>query len=146
VIIGYNWRKIIPYEVPNSVGKMTTKVYTTIVLPALKDELKEQGLTLCYDADSAYTSKATLKFVEENNIPLITLPRVSLDFLILELIAHPIKRKFYTKRCTTEKAVIARFQQLFKEEIDQRTIQNMYNFYCKRLHDCRRANGQMTKY
>jgi hypothetical protein len=39
VVIGYNWRKIIPYEVPNSVGKMTTKVYTTVVLPLLQKEL-----------------------------------------------------------------------------------------------------------
>jgi hypothetical protein len=33
VVIGYNWQKIILYKVPNNVGKMTTKVYTTVVLP-----------------------------------------------------------------------------------------------------------------
>jgi len=47
VVIGYNWRKIIPYEVPNKVGKMTIKVYTEVILLGLLEELKEQGLTLC---------------------------------------------------------------------------------------------------
>jgi hypothetical protein len=60
--------------------------------------------------------------------------------------AHRLKRKFHAKQCTTEKAVIARFKQLFEEEIDQGTIQNMYNFYTKRLHDYRRAEGQITKF
>jgi hypothetical protein len=125
---------------------MTTKVYTTVVLPLLRDELLDQGLTLCQDADSAHTSKATLKWARDNHISLITLPGVSPDFSILESMAHPLKRKFHAKRCTTEKAVIARFKQLFEEEMDQGTIQNMYNFYTKRLHDCRRAEGQMTKF
>ena len=46
----------------------------------------------------------------------------------------------------SERAAIARFQQLFEEEMDQYTIQNLYNWYTKRLHDCRRAGGQMTRY
>jgi len=125
---------------------MTTKVYTTVVLPLLRVELLDQGLTLCQDADSAHTSKATLKWARDNHISLITLPGVSPDFSILESMAHPLKRKFHAKRCTTEKAVIARFKQLFEEEMDQGTIQNMYNFYTKRLHDYRRAEGQITKF
>ena len=47
VVIGYNWRKIMSYKVPNDVGKMTTKVYTTVVLPLLRDELLDQGLLRC---------------------------------------------------------------------------------------------------
>lgn len=39
VIIGYNWRKVIPYEVPNTVGKITTEVYTGVILPQICDEL-----------------------------------------------------------------------------------------------------------
>jgi hypothetical protein len=61
VVIGYDYRWIIPYEVPNSVGKMTTKVYTEVVLPLLKDDLLYRGLWLCQDADLAHTSKETLK-------------------------------------------------------------------------------------
>ena len=33
VVIGFNYRKIIPYNVDNPVGKMTTKVYTKDILP-----------------------------------------------------------------------------------------------------------------
>lgn len=44
---------------PNEVGKITTKVYTKVILPQLMQELKDQGLTLCQDADSAHNSKAT---------------------------------------------------------------------------------------
>jgi hypothetical protein len=36
--------------------------------------------------------------------------------------AHPIKRKFHAKHYAIEKAIIARFQHLFKEEIDQEAI------------------------
>jgi hypothetical protein len=118
VAIGYNFRKLIPYEVPNAVGKMTTKVYTEVVLLLLKVELWKDNLTLCHDADSVHTSKATEKYCKDNQIHLITLPGVSPDFSILESMAYPIKRKFHAKRCTTEKAAIARFQHLFKEEMD----------------------------
>jgi hypothetical protein len=60
VIIGYNWRKIIIYKVLNRVRKITTEVYTKVILPQLIDELKDQGLTLCQDADSAHDSKAII--------------------------------------------------------------------------------------
>jgi hypothetical protein len=127
VIIGYNWWKVIPYEVPNAVGKMTTKVYTEVILPTLKDELLEQGLTLCHDANSAHTSKATKRYCADIWISLITLPGVSPDFSILESMANPIKRKFHAERYATEKAAIARFLRLFDEEMDQKTIQEMYS-------------------
>jgi hypothetical protein len=78
-------------------------------------------------------------------VRLLTLPGVSPDLSILETMAHPLKKAFHVKRCTTEKASLARFKQIF-EEMDQKTIQNLYNSYTKRLHDCRRAGGQMTKY
>ena len=51
-----------------------------------------------------------------------------------------------SKCCTTEKASLARFTQIFEKEMEQKTIQRMYNSYTKRFHDCRRAGGQMTKY
>jgi hypothetical protein len=47
--------------VPNLVRKITIEVYTKVVLPSLRDELLDQGLTLCHDADLAYISKATIK-------------------------------------------------------------------------------------
>ena len=59
---------------------------------------------------------------------------------------HPLKQMFYSKRCTSEQAGLVRFTKIFEKEMDQKTIQNMYNWYTKRLHDCRRAGGQMTRY
>jgi hypothetical protein len=47
VVIGYNWRKIIPYQVPNEIRKMTIKVYIETILLQLLDKLRDQGLTLC---------------------------------------------------------------------------------------------------
>lgn len=146
VVIGYNYRKIIQYTVPNSVGKMTTKVYTEDILPALLKDFQDQGLTLCQDADSAHTSKTTIAWAKKHGLPLLTLPGVSPDLSILESLAHPLKKAFHSRRCASEKAGLARFTQIFEEELDQKSIQYMYNYYTKRLHDCRRAKGQMTKY
>lgn len=145
VIIGFNYRKYIPYEVPNNVGKMTTKVYTGHILPTVQDDLIKEGLTLCQDADSAHTSKATAKYAREQGITLLTLPGVSPDLSICETMANSLKRAFHARRCTTEKAALARFQLVFNQ-MDQKKVQEQYTWYCKRLHECRRARGQMTRY
>ena len=44
VVIGYNYRKILTYEVPNDIGKMTTKCYTEHILPQIAKELKIEAL------------------------------------------------------------------------------------------------------
>jgi transposase InsO family protein len=126
------------------VGKMVTSVYIELLSQLIDDE-EFQGLTLYQDADSAHTSKKTIDWAKQNNLPLITGPGVSPDFSILESMAHPLK-KFHARRVTTENAGLARFTRIFNEEMDQGTIQHMYNYYTKRLHDCRRASGQMTMY
>lgn len=146
VVIGYNYRKIIPYTVSNKVGKMTTKVYIEQVLPQLVPELLAKGLTLCQDADSAHRSIETLAWAKEHKLLLLTLPGVSPDFSILESMAHPLKRKFHSRRCTPQASSLVHFTRIFNKEMNQKMIQRMYNSYTKRLHDCRRANGQMTKY
>lgn len=121
---------MIPYEIPgNSVGKMTTKVYTQEILPAIKDDLLSQGLTLWQDKDSAHDSNSTKAWFQKNNVPYITSPGNSPDLSIFESYAHPLKKLFHTRRSTTKKAALARFAQVFEEEIDQRMIQNMYKFY-----------------
>lgn len=146
VVISWNWRKIIPYKVPNKVGKITTKVYIEDILPAMVDELKERGLALCQDADSAHKAGATLRWAKEHDLPVLTLPEVSPDFSILESLALPCKRKFHAIRCASEQAGLARFTKIFEEEIDQKTIQEYYQWYTKRLYECRRLGGQMTRY
>jgi DDE superfamily endonuclease len=136
----------VTYEVPNKVGKMNTKVYTEHILPQILEDFKERGLTLCQDADSAHTSEVTKAWAEEHNLPILTLPGVSPDFSILESMAHPLKRLFHSKRSASEKGALSHFTQIFEKEMDQKTIQHMYEYYTKRLHDYRRAEGQMTKY
>ena len=60
MIIGYNYKRIISYKVPsNSVGKMTTKVYTQKILSVIKNDLLSQRLTLWQNKDSAYDLNAT---------------------------------------------------------------------------------------
>jgi hypothetical protein len=39
VVIGYNYRRVIPYKVDNSVGKMTAEAYIGQVLPVLLPDL-----------------------------------------------------------------------------------------------------------
>jgi hypothetical protein len=146
VVIGYNYRKMVLYEVPNNVGKMTSKVYTEVILSTIKDDLLSQGLTLIQDADSAHTCKATTAYIQKQGLSVITLPGVSPDLSILESMANPIKRKFYVRRCTTDGAALKRFTGVFNEELDEKTIQHCYDFYTKRLWDCKRAKGQMTSY
>ena len=47
IIINHNYKKMILYEVPgNSVRKITTKVYTEKILPAIKNNFLDQGLIL----------------------------------------------------------------------------------------------------
>jgi hypothetical protein len=146
VIIGYNYRKIVLYEVPNKVGKMTAKVYIEVILPAIKDDLLSQGLTLVQDADSAHICRATTSWAQKHGLSLLTLPGVSPDLSILESMANPIKRRFHARRCTTDQGALKRFTGIFNDELDQKTIQHCYDYYIKRLWDCKRARGQMTSY
>ena len=146
VVIRYTYKKIVPYEVPNGVRKMTTKVYTDHILPSIRQELSDQGLTLCQDADSAHCSHATLIWMERNSMDVITLPRASPDLSILESIAQQLKRKFYAQRTTTQKAALARFEQVFEKGLDHEKIQELYSWFTKRLHDCDRLGGKMTIY
>lgn len=136
---------MLTYKVPN-VGKMTTAVYINDILPQIVNDFQEQGLTLCQDANLAHQSKATLEWANNNNLPLITLPSVSPDFSIAKMMANLLKKAFHRQQVMTEKTALAHFKRIFEEEMDQSTIQNLYYSYTKRLHNCRRASGQMTKY
>jgi hypothetical protein len=118
VVIGPNYKKIVPYKVPNKVGKIIKEVYTEHILPSIIDDLKDRGLSLCQDADSAHTNKLATDQMKANNLPFIILPSVSPDFSILESLAHPVKRTFYAIQSALNKAALARFNQVFIEELD----------------------------
>jgi DDE superfamily endonuclease len=145
VVIGYNYRKMIPYKIPsNKNGKMTEKVYIDQILAEILPDL--QGITLFQDKDSAHRSRTTLAWAKRHKLSLLTSPGNAPDLSIIESMAQGLKRKFHARRCATESAAVKRFRQIFEEEMDQKTIQTHYNWYTKRLHECQRVGGQMTKY
>jgi hypothetical protein len=145
-IIGFDYKKLVMYEVPNKVGKMTTDVYIKHVLPTILDDFRSKGLTLYQDKDSAHNSRATRSWAKKHGLSIITGPGNSPDFSIIESQAQGLKRKFHSRRCTTEKAALARFTRIFEEELDQKKVQKQYEWYTKRFHECRRLDGQMTRY
>ena len=79
----------------NSVGKMTTKVYTEQILLAIKDDLLSRGLTLWQDKDFAHDSKGIKAWFKKNKVPYITFPSNSLNLLIFKSYAHLLKKLFY---------------------------------------------------
>ena len=83
-------------------------------------------------------------WAEQYYLPIITLPGVSPDFSICESIAHPLKRAFHSKRCASEGAGLYRFAKIFEQELDQEKINNVYDWYTRRLYACRVAGGQMA--
>ena len=144
-VIGYNYRKRIYYSIPtNDNGKMSSEIYINEILPQLLPDL--QGITLYQDKDSAHDSKAVTAWAKQNGLKLLTAPGKSPDFSIFESLARTLKRKFHHRRTTTENAARMRFNKIFDEEMDQKKIQKLYSWYTKRLHECKRVGGQMTRY
>jgi hypothetical protein len=60
--------------------------------------------------------------------------------------AHPVKKAFYSRHYASEKTALARFRKVFREDTDQEKINEQFTWYTKRLHECIRLGGQMTKY
>lgn len=87
-----------------------------------------------------------MAWAKQNNLPILTLPGKSPDFSVMESMAMPLKRAFYAVRSTTNKKALDRFNRIFIEEMDQNTVNGIYKWYTKRLHEYRRADGQMTRY
>jgi hypothetical protein len=98
---------MIPYIVSNSVGKMTSDVYTEHILPIILPDLQKNGLTLIQDTGSAYKNQATIGWAAKHHLPLITLHGVSPNLSIMESMARPLKRKFHSRRSATESSALA---------------------------------------
>jgi DDE superfamily endonuclease len=143
VIVGKNYRRAIAYTVPNKVGKMTAEVYVEI-LKELGGDL--DGITLWQDKDSAHDSKVVIDYVKARGLSIITSPGNSPDLSIMETMAHPVKKAFHSRRCASKKTALARFRKVFGEDTDQEKINEQFTWYTKRLHECIRLGGQMTKY
>ncbi|OCK91915.1 uncharacterized protein K441DRAFT_663929 [Cenococcum geophilum 1.58] len=55
------------------------------------------------------SSKISLKAYTEQDLKLLILPSLLLDLLIMESLAHPIKKKFHLKRVEEEDIALERF-------------------------------------
>jgi hypothetical protein len=142
VICGKNYRQAIIYTVPNKVGKITAEVYTEI-LKELGRDLK--GITLWQDKDLAHDSKLVLEYVKAHGISVITSPGNSLTSQLWNN-GTPSKEGLPLPRYASEKTALARFRKVFGEDTDQEKINEQFTSYTKRLHECIRLGGQMTKY
>jgi hypothetical protein len=129
-------------------GKMNTKTYVNVILPALQAYILQRGgeWVLWQDRDSAHISKATLKWMEKHGMDYILSPSKSPDLSIMETYASLIKRTFYNKRCNSEKQGIKRFYEVWRNLGCER-INNTIDSYTKRLEDCKnKYQGWATKY
>ena len=125
---------------------MNTKAYTKQVLPQLLKKFNTKGITLYQDADLAYKLIAIIKQARDYNLDLLTLPSSLPNLLIMESLAHPIKKKFYVIRVKTKEEALEHFTDIWDNQLDQEQIAEYYNWYTKRLHECKRVDGQMTRY
>ncbi|OCK86997.1 uncharacterized protein K441DRAFT_671500, partial [Cenococcum geophilum 1.58] len=88
---------------------MSSKAYTEQVLPWLLLKFNIEGITLYQDADSAHKSRESLAWAKEWDLKLLTLPGLSPDLSIVESLAHPVKKKFHSKRVEEEDTALERF-------------------------------------
>ena len=146
VVIGRTQKKFFLYKVDNQVGKISLKAYTEQVLLWLLLKFNIKGITLYQDADSAHKLRESLAQAKEWDLKLLILPGLLLDLLIIESLAYLIKKKFYLKRVEEKDIVLERFIDIWENQVDQEKILEMYSWYTKRLHECIRANGQITRY
>ena len=143
MIVGKNYYRAITYTVPNKVGKITRGVYIQI-LGELGGNLN--GITLWQDKDSAHDLKVVKDYIKAQGLSIIISLGNSPNLLIMEIIAHPIKKTFYLRRCASKKTALARFKKGFGEDIDREKINKQFTWYTKRLPECIRLGGQITKY
>ena len=113
VLVGYNYRKTIPYDTGKLGGKMNSKCDTEQILPQILDDFRFQGLILVHDSDSAHVSEETTRWVEAKNLEVLALPGVSPDFSVFESLAAPLKKRFHTVRSATYEGALKRFHKVF---------------------------------
>lgn len=87
----------------NNNSKIIITYFISKILSVIGLELKARSLTLMLDLDSSYYSKGTLEYYTKERIPLLLLPPGSPNISILETIANPIKKDFYSVRCNSYK-------------------------------------------
>ncbi|OCK91456.1 uncharacterized protein K441DRAFT_664741, partial [Cenococcum geophilum 1.58] len=61
------------------------------------------------DVDLAHKLRESLAWAKEWDLKLLILPSLLPDLLIVESLAHPIKKKFHLKRVEEEDTALERF-------------------------------------
>jgi hypothetical protein len=104
-VLGYNFAFAIPYDAGSSNGKMNTRTYINVILPALCSYILQQGgdYILWQDRDSAHISEKTLRWMDTHGMPYILNASKSPDTSIMKTWVSPLRRKFCSRKCTSEK-------------------------------------------
>jgi hypothetical protein len=142
ILTWYGNRDILFYEPTNKVGKMTVKQYCGEVLPWANKWLKEEGLTLQEDCDSAHKAAATLRYKDEHGIRSFLKPPASPDLSISETLSRSIKGNYYSRGHWDEWEVRQWIVESYfhtRQEIVQKWILGMP----KRLRDVIDSDGEM---
>ena len=87
---------------------------------------------------------AIIKQARDYDLDLLTLPSSSPNLLIMESLAHFIKKKFYAIQVKTKEEALKYFMDIQDNQLDQEQIVEYYNWYMKCLHECKRVDRQMT--
>jgi hypothetical protein len=137
-VLGWNFAFAIPYNAGNKNGKMNTRTYINVILPALRSYILHCGgdYILWQDRDSAHISEQTLRWMDTHGMPYIISASKSPDTSIMETWVSPIRRKFYSRKCSNEKQGVKRFYEVLKN-LDQDKINRTIDAYPKRLKDIR---------
>ncbi|KAF2820806.1 hypothetical protein CC86DRAFT_411629 [Ophiobolus disseminans] len=133
-VLGYNFAFAIPYNAGNLNGKMNTNTYINVILPAILSYIPHKGgdYILWQDRDSAHISKWTLNWMDTHGMPYILSSPKSPDMSIIETWVSPLRRKFFSKKCTTEEQGVKQFYTVFKELKPER-INGTIDAYPNRL-------------
>ncbi|KAF1938596.1 hypothetical protein EJ02DRAFT_514399 [Clathrospora elynae] len=147
-VLGYNFAWCMPYNTGNKNGKMNTETYINVILPAPNKYLLKIGgeWILWQDCDSAHISKKTLNWMDINRPDYINSSPKSPDLSIIETWVSLLKRKFYKRRCLSQKAGVDRFYKVWNE-LKPEHINQTIDSYPACLHACKNIyKGLATKH
>jgi hypothetical protein len=117
---------------------MNTRTYINVILPALCSYILQQGgdYILWQDRDSAHISEKTLRWMDTHGMPYILSASKSPDTSIMETWVSPLRHKFYSRKCTSEKQGVNRFYEVWKQ-LDPKKINRTIDYHPTRLKKIR---------
>jgi len=120
------------------------------LLPVTQQHFDRQPVVFQQDGASIHTSAATMRFLEDNHIPVLDWPPHSPDLNIIEHVWLMLKRKLKSKRVARNKNELWENVEAVARELwsDSSTaeILNLYESMPNRIQAVIRAHGGNTKY